>query len=439
MKRVGSIILAVMTAAALITGCAAGTGNMEAQGETSGGQQADGETATDESEAETVPGIEAIDPEDSKGIMKNTVNSFNWDLFNYYDREENLFFSPYCLVSALVLTDLGAAGDTRSEIEKSLYIEDYNGLLGELKGYLEREEKESAYLRTANGLFIDGSLKTSPSYEKAFKETAVNDLHGEFRTVDFRNDTDSVKKEISSWVKDATGGMISDFESGATKDTVADILSAVYFYGEWQTKFQHDNTYTETFKGLKGDSDVEMMHMDRTYFRYTDDTRGIKALALPYEGGEYEMDILMMADPDAKGAPEIPDSETAEEVLSTLDNAGETEIYTLALPKFKLDLELEELKETLKALGMKSMFTEDADFSRLAEDVMISDINHRAAVEVDEEGSRAAAVTEVMATLTSIMEEDEPKTEFIVDRPFVFLIRDRQTGTILFTGRVNGI
>ena len=395
--------------------------------------------AETETQAVDIPEIVSIPPEESAGIMKKSVNSFNWDLFEKCDPEENLFYSPYCLVSALALTDLCAAGTTKEEIEKGLYIDDYAGFLGEYKGFNEREQSKTAYLNTANGIFIDSSLKLSTSYEEVFKEPAKECFNGEFRNVDFKNDLDGAKDEISSWVNDATEGMIPDYDPGAKKDTVADILSAVYFYGEWQSKFLADDTFPESFHGTKGDNEVDTMHMSESYFRYVENSNGITAIALPYEGSRYEMDILMQADPEDKDAPAPKDKETVEEVLNALDNAVETEIYTLALPKFKLDLKIDGLKEKLQSMGMKTMFTENADLSGLADNIMISDICHRAVVEVDEEGSRAAAVTEVMASVTSVMVEDKPLIEFIVDKPFIFLTRDWESGVILFTGRINDI
>ena len=430
MDRRKLFLCAAVTALCLITGCSGART----------GDNTDVPAATENvSEAVVIPEIESIPPGESTGIMKKAVNSFNWDIYDRCGPEGNLFYSPYCIVSAMALADLGAAGNTKEEIEKALCIEDYPAFLGEFKGFNEREQSGKAYLNTANGIFIDSSLKLSSSYEEAFKDPAKACFNGEFRNVDFKNDPDGAKNIISSWVSDATGGMIPDYDPGATKDTVADILSAVYFYGEWQSKFTADSTFPEAFHGTEGDREVDTMHMAESQFRYVEDENGITAIALPYEGGQYEMDILMQADNGAKESLVLKDKDTAEEVLNALDNAMITDIYTLALPKFRLDLKIDGLKEKLESMGIKTLFTENADLSGLAKDIMISDICHRAVVEVDEEGSRAAAVTEVMACVTSVMEEDRPRIEFIVDKPFIFLIRDRESGVILFTGRINNI
>ncbi len=373
------------------------------------------------------------------GSLAESVNSFNRKLYESYGEEGNLFYSPFSIASALALTKLSAKGETEEEIRNVLSIEDEQAFLKEMQTLSEGERSEKAYFDSASALFIDSSLNLSPDYEKAFKEPAEEYFGGEFKTLDFRGDLSGAKKEIKDFVSDKTEGMISDYESSAGVDTVADILNAVYFYGEWEDKFDHSDTFKELFHGKAGDTDVEMMHKNRESFRYVSDMDGIKAVALPYSEGNYEMDVLVWADEEKEDYSALFKDGAEERVLKALDDAEKTELGTLAIPKFSMDLELDGLKEKLEGMGMKKAFTNEADFSLLAENLKITDISHRAKVEVDEEGSRAAAVTEIMMTLTSVMPEEKPQEDFIADRPFVFLIRDRRSGVILFTGRVNDI
>ena len=367
------------------------------------------------------------------GEMKQAINEFSRKLYNEYGKEDNLFFSPFSICSAIALSELAARGETAEGINKALSIKDFDAFKEGMKSFYNREQKESAYFRTANGLFIDKSLNLSPDYEEKFAKPAEEFFDGDFRQVDFR-DTDTVKREISEWVKDATEEMIPDYQPGVDRDTVADILNAVYFYGEWQYRFSHNDTWEESFHGKDKDSDIEMMHMDDVSLCYFSDKDGLKAVALPYMDSSYEMDLIMYTDPEKKDLSAVFEDSSPSDILERLDSAEKTKLGSLVIPKFKQDLTLSGLKDALIKMGMGAAFSGEADFSYLSEDLTISDICHRAVVEVDEEGSRAAAVTELMVGLASLP-IDEPKEEFIADRPFVYVIRDRESGVILFMGR----
>ncbi|MBQ6967091.1 MAG: serpin family protein [Lachnospiraceae bacterium] len=390
-----------------------------------------GETGSDQTDTG-----EGADSDMTYDNIKASVEDFNLKLYKECEGKGNLFYSPYSIVSALALTDLAAVGETKEEMEKVLNITDFESFKQEIKAFNGKKQSEKAYLKTANGLFIDKSLELSDNYKADFEDPAKEFFKGEFRSVDFK-DTETVRKEITDWVNDATEEMIPDYSSAAGADTVADILNAVYFYGEWQKKFSANDTWKDPFRTADGDKEVDMMHMDHESFRYISDVDGVKAVALPYDDGSYEMDIFMYADPEKKETEGIFDIISGKDMLSQLDNAEKTELSKLALPKFKMDLELDGLKEKLIAAGMQTAFSEGADFSLLAKNLKISDICHRAVVEVDEEGSRAAAVTELVMELTSMMPMEEKTEDFIADKPFVFMIRDSKSGVILFTGRVN--
>ncbi len=365
--------------------------------------------------------------------MKQAINEFSRKLYNEYGNEDNLFFSPFSICSAIALSELAARGETAEGINKALSIKDFDAFKEGMRSFYRREQGKSAYFKTANGLFIDNKLKLSPDYEEKFAKPAGEYFDGDFRQVDFR-DTDSVKKEISEWVKDATEEMIPDYQPGVDRNTVADILNAVYFYGEWQHSFSHNDTWEQSFHGKHKDSEIEMMHMDNVSLRYFSDRDALKAVALPYKDSKYEMDLIMYSDPEKKDMSAVFEDSSPSDILERLDNAEKTKLGSLVIPKFKQDLTLGGLKEALTKMGMGAAFSGEADFSNLSEDLIISDISHRAVVEVDEEGSRAAAVTEIMVGLASLP-TDEPKEEFIADRPFVYIIRDRESGVILFMGR----
>lgn len=376
---------------------------------------------------------EEIPAEGDMEDVRPAVNEFAKKLFDSYGDEGNLFFSPFSIESAVALSGLAAKGETAEGINKALSIEDPESFRAGLGKYISREQTESAYFKNASAIYLSKSLKLSPNHENTFDVPAKKYFDGEFKQVDF-TDTKAVKEDIKAWVGDKTGGMIADYEPGISGDTVADILNAVYFYGEWEKRFLAEDTYNQTFYGMDKESQVQMMHMEDEGFRYLPDYNGVKAVALPYRDSGYEMDILMNADRENRDVTGLLKDGSFDDIFNELDKAGETELGMLAIPRFKMDVSLEGLKERLITLGMDRAFSDGADFSGLAEDIKISDISHRAVVEVDEEGSRAAAVTELMMELTA-MPPDEPKEEFIADGPFVFFIRDRDSGMILFAGR----
>lgn len=410
-----------------VTGCSV-RGDRETAGDPAAGETEAEKTGEDTDEKEDTV-IEA--PED----MKGSISEFNKNLYEKYADEGNLFYSPFSLVSAAALTCLAAKGETRTGIDRAFSIGDYDRFIKELKDFNGREQSEGAYLKNANGLFIDKSLKLSPGYEENFKVPAEEFFNGEFRSVDYK-DQEAVKKDIKEWVSTATEGMIPDYSPGIDESTVADILNAVYFYGEWEKKFTFSDTRPRIFHGLKEDKETEMMNMDDVSFRFLSDEAGIKAIALPYRDSTYEMDIFMYADPSKKDVSGLLDEVVSAGLTEKLDSVQETELGKLTLPKFRMDLELDGLKDRLISMGMENAFSDRADFSLLAENLKISDICHRAVIEVDEEGSRAAAVTDIMMNLTSVPVMEE-KEEFIADHPFLFLIRDRESGVVLFTGRLS--
>ncbi len=440
-----AVLAVLILIPAVLTACT-GANTTGSGGETTGDAEPDqgidgGAAAGDPGEAgETDPSGEtelAADEKDD-GTLKKTVGEFNWKLYDKLEKEGNLFYSPFSIVSALAIADLAAAGETKAGIEEALCIEDLPRFCRQMKLFRdELKEKQGVTLYTANSIWIDEALPLNPACEKEFREPAEYYFGGDFRQADFRGKLPAVRQEISDWVKEATGGFLTDYESGAGEDTAADILNAVYFFGEWQTPFPSENSGKDIFHGLTGDTGTEMMEMTDVFLPYLSNQGGISAIALPYADGDTEMVLMIPAEGEEKSIGELFRPEAAEELFEALDRVEEVEIRQLKMPKFRMDLTLENLPAILGALGMDTAFSENADFSLLADQLCISDILQRAKVEVDEEGSRAAAVTEVVMRLESLPPEEPEAVRFIVDRPFLFVIRNRKNGICLFTGRVN--
>ena len=372
--------------------------------------------------------------------MPEAVNAFNWDFFDMQDTGSDLFFSPFSIESALVMALSGAKDGTFDELAAVLNIGDTEAFMDSYLQLAKGYESDSAKLTVANSLWIDKSFEKEYGIDPSFVSKLEEKMDAEVISEDFRNHPDKAASDITKWVKKNTDNLIPDYQSASDNSTVLDIINAIYFFGEWKDKFDAADTFEMDFRTKNGARTVKMMNMHDGRFRYLKE-KGFKGLELPYGNGEAVMDIILSEDDEDLSAPDAfkkLSSSDREDFLDNLSGAGETKINALRLPKFTMDLTCEGLKETLQKMGAVSAFDAGkADFSGITKDLYISDIAHRAKIEVDEEGSRAAAVTEVTMAVTGALVDDGEWIEFVCDRPFVFVIRDSSTGTILFTGVVN--
>ncbi len=374
-----------------------------------------------------------------KTAMAESVNQFGWNLYKKAAGKDNYFCSPLSMEAALAMCDVAASGTTKKQLEKTLCISDLQSFelaMKWLRGkYASPKDKAAGQLTVANSVWMDKSLQTAKNYQKDVETPLKTYFGAEVKRVDFRNNTKGVKQQISRWVRTNTGGMIRNYQPICDASTKANLINAVYFYGEWASKFEPQNTSKRKFYGTKGTKSVDQMAMGSTSFRVLSQTSGVRGIALPYRDGKFEMDLFIGS--RAKDISAAMKKTDLPQLLKKLDKAGSVSVRTLQVPKFTMDVTFKDLKKQLQALGMKVPFTADANFNKLSPELCISDINHRAKVEVDEEGSRAAAVTEVSMKATAVM--DPSTVDFIVDRPFFFVIRETSTGMILFTGHVNNL
>ncbi len=358
-------------------------------------------------------------------VQGNTA--FAIDLYRHLSAEEgNLFMSPYSISVAMGMTYGGARGNTAAEMAGVLHFPDDHEALHPAFRQLSRRLMDSVAeteqkLTIANGLWLTGG-DLSSEY-KALLDHAYN---AEF----FRGRVD----EINAWVEKKTEGKIDKILEQLSPDSVCVLLNAIYFQGFWENRFSEDNTHDAPFTLTPGEevtvplmyqkSEIKVLHKD-----------GFQAAALPYEGERLSMVILL---PDeVTGLPALEEQLSAENLkqwLADLDAspAQETELY---LPRFILESEYD-LVPPFKALGIHDAFQEnDADFTGMGwrkGDLWIGQIKHKAFVEVNEEGTEAAAATAV----EMITKVATPAPVFRVDRPFLFLIRDNETQTLLFLGRL---
>lgn len=364
-------------------------------------------------------------------------NTFALDLYKQLSTQsDNIFYSPYSIYMALLMTYAGAAGDTASQMESTMHVpypeeqvhEVMNALNQQLKANSLIDDKPAFTLNIVNQLW---GQQDYPFLAEFLDKLSENYGAG-LKTVDFIHQPEAARQLINLWVEAQTNEKIKDLiPQGAIDElTRLVITNAVYFKAAWMTPFDSQKTDTGSFTLLDGSQvDVPMMHSDATLRAYV--SEDVQAVELPYQGGTYSMVVLM---PTAGSLETFEQSLTADSLQGILNNL-ERAMVTLSMPKFKFEAAFG-LNDTLKTLGMTDAFDPyRADFSRMdgTTDLYISSVLHKAYVDVNEEGTEAAAATAVIISLESAVTQSYTIT---LDHPFLFLIRDNATNTLLFVGRM---
>ena len=338
----------------------------------------------------------------------------------------NLFFSPWSVSTALAMTSAGARGTTAEEMLKTLHYSDdsvHSALGAQIK---DLEKPTSGYqLSVANRIWPNAGLSLQPSFE-----TLLRTSYG--ATVQALNFDESARQVINQWVATQTQDKIQDLlPSGAVSSATQMVLTnAIYFKGTWKVAFDPKNTSTRSeFHVRSGPPVVTPMMCLTDSFRHA--TVGdVEILELPYTGERLSMILLLPTEADGLPALEAKLSAVQlEKWLAPLESSK----MRCSIPRFRLTWEAS-LSAILQSLGMRKAFGAGADFSGMGGTpgaIFLSEVFHKAFVEVNEAGTEAAAATAVLMT-RSMASPDQ----FIADHPFLFLIRDSQNGTILFMGRL---
>jgi serpin B len=348
---------------------------------------------------------------------------------------KNLFLSPFSIQVALAMCAVGAKGETRRVMAELIgapeNVDEQNRQYAELLKSVNGEGQRAFELVTANALWGQHGCHFKPEYSKA-----VADFYGgAFNEVDFRTQPDETVKIINAWVSDKTRARIKELLSRnlINDDTRLILTNAIYFRGQWEQRFEKSETRDEDWHGPGGIRKVPMMHQRSSYLYYEDDT--FQALDLPYKGEQLSLLVVLPRKKD--GLPSLESKWTTGGAYRTL-TAGlhHEETVIVSLPRFKMAAEFK-LKPILCDLGVGLAFSDHADFSGIGEEPLkISEVVHKAFVEVNEEGTEAAAATAVaMVKCVAIMRPATPKV-FRADHPYLFFIRDRKTNAVLFCGHV---
>jgi len=377
-------------------------------------------------------------------------NKFSLALYaKLREQEGNLFFSPYSISTALAMTYGGARGQTEAQMAEVLHFpiiisqgkelsstivpdrQQFASAFGKIVKDLNARGKKGSYeLTIANALWGQKNY----GFLEEFLQLVKTNYDGQLNEVDFVTAAEAARKTINSWVEKKTNEKIKDLIGPGVLDAMTRLVltNAIYFKGNWQSQFKEDRTKPAPFTLLDGDK-VEVPMMNQTAeFGYME-TEDLQGLELPYVDKELSMIILLPKEID--GLSELEQTFTIENLSQWLGKLGLREVI-VSIPKFKMTSQFS-LASVLKSMGMMDAFTPDvADFSGMngKTDLFISAVIHKAYVDVNEEGTEAAAATGVTMRLTSVGPSQIPV--FRADHPFLFLIRDNKTDSILFIGRV---
>lgn len=367
-------------------------------------------------------------------VAGNTA--FALDLYDKLKRGQgNLFFSPYSISTALAMTYAGARGQTEKQMARALHLGTNQAAVPALFGELQKqlngaEEKREFQLNIANGLW---SQKGEP-FLPDFLKISTDQFAAKITEADFRSDADSVRKEINDWVSAKTKGKIEDLIPAGFLDRMTRLVlvNAIYFKGTWAHEFKKDKTYPATFYSSSSQTN-ETPLMNQTVDLSYAETRDIQVLMMPYAGNNISMVILLPR--QRFGLSEIESTLTPATLTEWLGQLH-SEKVNVYFPKFKITQEFS-LGDTLAAMGMTAPFSTQADFSGMngKRDLFISAVVHKAYVDVNEEGTEAAAATGVAVRALAV-HAPQPIRLFRADHPFLFLVRDNRSGSILFLGRI---
>jgi serpin B len=375
----------------------------------------------------------AADP--GKLVMGNTA--FGFDLYGELRRDAgNLFLSPFSISTALGMAAAGARGKTLEEMERVMHLPtDAHSAFGAVIKSLNAEpdaKKRGFTLNTANALWAQKGYPWKPEYKKLVTDAYAAGLFD----VDFISAPEAARGTINAWVEKETNDKIKELlpPDSVSSDTRLVLTNAIYFKGDWLDKFEKKDTKDLPFTKADGKKvDTPIMFRVGGY-SYTEDD-AMQVLDMPYAGKRISMTVILPKKTDGLAAIEkdINASKLAA-ILKSLQHEKEVHVH---LPRFKVEKSFE-LKKPLTALGMKAAFG-NADFSGMhngGEGLSISAVIHKAFVDVNEEGTEAAAATGVVVGLSAAPMPPKPKY-FKADHPFLFLIRDQKTGSVLFMGRLD--
>ncbi len=368
--------------------------------------------------------------------LAESNNLFAVDLFKQIQsKSENLIFSPYSIGTVLAMIYSGSGGKTAAEMSEVLYFPTQE-LLDPVESTMREsmqatDTMQGTDFRLANAIWAQEDFSFLPDYLARVEKYYDAPLS----LMDFveTSNREESRKEINHWVEEKTNNRIQDLIQPGILDASTRLVltNAIYFNGGWMFPFDTAATFPSLFHTSKQESiKTDFMHQTRSYPYYEDEE--IQAISLPYKNKR--MALMVILPKSIEGWRLISQVINYERINLVISGMGTREVQ-LALPKFRSELQIN-LRQELTSLGMGTAFNRHADLSGMTgeENLYVDEVIHKAFIEVNEMGTEAAAATAAIIGLKSSLRDDPVR--FNADHPFVFFLLDRQTGCIIFTGRL---
>ncbi|CAN8000386.1 unnamed protein product [Ixodes hexagonus] len=371
--------------------------------------------------------------------LGNSLLSFSVDLYKKLKCQDggtgNVICSPFSIAAALSMTLAGARHNTAKQISDALHVEqdtvhaNFANFLSKLPGYAP-----DVVLHVANRLYSEQTYEALKEFTSVLQKSYGSSIE----QVDFRHNADKARLQVNAWVEDVTRSKIKDIlaEGVVKPSTALIIVNAVYFKGLWDEQFNPEATFKQAFHETADRSkQVDMMYQSKP-FRFCEYPQlKVRALEIPYRGRKTCMVILLPDEVD--GLSTFEEGLTASKLAEILQGLSDHGDVDLSLPKFKLEQAVG-LNSVLAAMGMEDLFAPSrCDLSGISgkKDLVVSDAVHKAFVEVNEEGTEAAAATAMLVQCYCA----KFSIRFVVDHPFLFLIRSHEPDVILFVGSMRQV
>jgi len=373
--------------------------------------------------------------DDNLQTMVKSNNAFGFDLYHKFKGERgNLFFSPYSISTALAMTYEGAKGQTAKEMQTVLHLPDDKQKIrsGFVNIYNELNKEGKSYkLTTANALWAQKDYPFINEYFKVVDEY----YNGRVTNLDFKTDTENSRVTINNWIEDKTNDKIKDLIPVGMLSPMTRLVltNAIYFRADWSDQFRAEDTRDGQFKLHSGQNvDVRMMHKTNHY-NYGE-TNNLQILEMDYLGNDLSMLIIL---PKENNITQIENIFNKEKLDDWKNDMGKEKVR-IALPKFKFKTKYF-MTDTLKEMGMPTAFKwPGSDFTGMSptNELYIDEVIHQTFVEVAEYGTEAAAATAVLMKAGAALQQEQPKI-FNANHPFIFIIQQKDSGNILFMGRMS--
>ena len=376
------------------------------------------------------------DKEKVSSLFIEGNSEFAWNILkelNKEDEEGNVFISPISISTALSMTHQGALGDTREEMGRVLGYgkiddESLRESYKEFLKYLMAMDKDIE-LNIANSIWY----REGEPIEETFLKVNQEVFNALVEELDFSNE--GTVDKINDWIEDATDGKIEDMLEGPIPgNVIMYLINAIYFKGDWTVPFEEEQSFETIFASASGEAEDIMMMRRKGSVAYGEGV-DYKSVRLPYGESENTAMYVILPKDEEENINEFLSNINHEKWKDIKGNVSFKDDVELQIPRFEIEYGIKSLKEALIRLGMEEAFEMHANFDGIRPGIFIEDVLHKAVIEVNEQGSEAAAATVVIMTESAAI--DSPI--FIADRPFVFVIANDEADSILFMGKVQSL